>query len=60
MVSSPRTLTAELPELGLIVCYQIATMRRMLAILPTPYRIITPFSPHGIKTGMMLMAHPGR
>jgi hypothetical protein len=66
-MSSLRTLIAELPELGLIDCHQIAAMRRMLtvldAILPAPYRIITPFPPHppqAIKTGMRLMAHPGR
>jgi hypothetical protein len=47
VVSSPRTLIAELPELGLIDRHQIAAMRRMLtvldAMLPAPYRIITPF-----------------
>jgi hypothetical protein len=60
-MSSLRTLIAELPELGLIDCHQIAAMRRMLtvldAMLPAPYRIFTPFPPQGIKTGMRLMAH---
>jgi len=49
---------------GLIDCHQIVAMRRTLPVLdtmlPAPYRIITPFPPHGIKTGMLLMAHPGR